>query len=96
MYILFPSMLFASWRRRRGADDGEEAFTCTPGRRFFLVFLLLFYHLPKLPNSPQGSRGSSHPSNYFLLSVFCFIAKEIESKIFQHRREEFNNNNNNN
>jgi len=66
-----------------------------PRPAFFFSFLLLFYHLPKLPNSPQGSRGSSHPSNFFLLSVFCFIAvKEIESKIFRHRRELFNNNNN--
>ena len=66
-----------------------------PRPAFFSSFLFLFYHLPKLPTLPQGSRGSYHPSDFFLLSVFCCIEKEFESKILRRRREEFNNNNNN-
>jgi len=66
MHILFPSMPFASWRRRRGADDGEEAFTCTPGRRFFLVF----YYFSICQNFQTRLKGQGVVA-ILLISSFC-------------------------
>jgi hypothetical protein len=84
MDILFPSMPYASWRRHQGADDGKEAFTCTPGRRFFLVF---FYYFSIFQNFQTRLKGQG---------VVAILLISSEIKIFRRRREEFNNNNNNN